>query len=99
MCFLDMILDNESLINVVSVHATTLSESLLRLRTYMYIYKLRSLNVFSRFYYYIVEAFLISCNVCANAAGTIISLSQHLVTNKIRLNIFQCFVYRADPSC
>jgi len=64
-----------------------------------YARKLRSLNVFSRFYYYNVKAFLISCNVCADAGGTVISLSQHMVTNKIRLNIFQFFVYRADPSC
>lgn len=47
-----------------------------------YIYKL-SLNVFSRFYYYIVKAFLISCSACADAGGTVMSLSQHTVTNKI----------------
>jgi hypothetical protein len=51
--------------------------------SYVCIHKLRSLNVFSRFYYYIVKAFLISCNVCADAGGTVISLSQHMVTNKI----------------
>jgi hypothetical protein len=73
--------------------------------SYIYIYthththKLRSLNIFSRFYYYTVKAFLISCNVCADVGGTVISLSQHVVTNKIWLNIFQFFVYRADPSC
>jgi hypothetical protein len=65
----------------------------------IYIYKLRSLNIFSRFYYYTVKAFLISCNVCADAGGTVISLPQHMVTNKTRLNILQFFVYRADPSC
>ena len=48
-----------------------------------YIYKLRSLNVFSRFYYYTVKAFLNSCNACADTGGTVISLSQHMVINKI----------------
>ena len=97
MCMLDMNLDNENLINVVFVHATTLSESLLRLCTFLRI--LSSPNVFSRFYYYSVKVFLISCNVCADAGCTIISLSQQMVINKLRLNIFQFFAYRADPSC